>query len=141
MGKKFELHTRVRIQAVSWKRCIFSNMVITFWNCVLKKSKEFHVFFKFGWNLRLKLWKYGKLKENHESNKCQYFFANISPTKARIFLKFYLVVNYYLVCLTLECHEDLCTNVRARVVNARTRAGVRWGGWNYRVIWTKLVGL
>ena len=48
--KKFELHTRAKIQAVSWERCPFSNEILTFWNCASKNSKEFHVFLKFGGN-------------------------------------------------------------------------------------------
>ena len=31
--------------------------------------------------------------------KHQYCFANISVTKAQIFMKFYVVVNYYLVII------------------------------------------
>ena len=52
-------------------------------------------------------------------NKCQYCFANISPTKALIIMKFCVVVNYYLVSLSLKFHEDPCINVRTPVVNAR----------------------
>ena len=47
---KFELHTRARIQAVSWERCTFSNEILTFCNCASKNAKEFNVFFKFGGN-------------------------------------------------------------------------------------------
>ena len=79
---------------------------------------EFYVFFKSGWNLGLKISK-SKLIENHGSNKCQYCFANISPTKAPIIMKFCVVVNYYLVSLSLKFHEDPCINVRTPVVNAR----------------------
>ena len=53
--------------------------------------------------------------------KDQHCFANISATKARIFMKFYVVVNYYLVNLSFKFHEDPNSNARARVVNARTR--------------------
>ena len=48
-----------------------------------------------------------------------YFFANISATKARIFIKFCVVVNYYLVSLSFKFHKDSCINAHARVVNAR----------------------
>ena len=51
--------------------------------------------------------------------KHQYCFANISTTKTRIFMKFYAVTNYYLAGLSSKCHEDLCTNVRTQVINAR----------------------
>ena len=50
----------------------------------------------------------------------QFYFANISATKARIFMKFYVVVYYYLVNLCVKFHDDPCINARARVVNART---------------------
>ena len=36
-------------------------------------------------------------------------------------MKFYVVVNHYLVTLSLKFYEDLCTNERAQVVNTRTR--------------------
>ena len=62
-----------------------------------------------------------RVYDSYGSNKCQYCFANISPTKARIFMKFYVVVNHYLVSLSFKFHEDWCRNEPARVVNARTR--------------------
>ena len=34
-------------------------------------------------------------------------------------MKFYVVVNYYLVSLSFKFHKDLCINARARAVNAR----------------------
>ena len=36
-------------------------------------------------------------------------------------MKFYMVVNYYLVSLSFKFHKNPCTNARAQVVNARTR--------------------
>ena len=52
-------------------------------------------------------------------SESQYCFANISATEASIFMKFYVVVNYYLVTLSFKFYEDPCINARARVVNAR----------------------
>ena len=49
--------------------------------------------------------------------KDQHCFANISATKAQIFMILYLVVNYYLVGLSLKFHEDPCINARTQVVN------------------------
>ena len=49
----------------------------------------------------------------------QFYFANISATEAWIFMKFYMVVNYYLVRLSFKFHP--CINESARVVNARNR--------------------
>ena len=51
----------------------------------------------------------------------QFYFANISTTKARIIIKFYMVLKYYLVSLSFKFHDDLCINERVRVVNAHTR--------------------
>ena len=48
-------------------------------------------------------------------------FANISATEAPIFMKFYVVVNYYLVSLDFKFHEDLGINVLAQVVIVRAR--------------------
>ena len=45
----------------------------------------------------------------------------VKSTEAQIFMKFYAVVNYYLVSLSFKFHEDRDSNARARVVNARTR--------------------
>ena len=49
----------------------------------------------------------------------QFYFANISTTKARIFMKFYVVVNFYLLRLSFKFHEDSSINAHARVVNRR----------------------
>ena len=35
-------------------------------------------------------------------------------------MKFYMVVNFYLVNLSFKFHEDLFSNARARVLNAHT---------------------
>ena len=43
-------------------------------------------------------------------SKIQYCFANISTTEARILMKFYMVVNYYLVSLGFKFYEDPCIN-------------------------------
>ena len=48
--------------------------------------------------------------------KHQYCFANISATKARINMKFYVVINYYLVSFYFKFHEYSCINAPARVV-------------------------
>ena len=58
------------------------------------------------------LWKY---IENQGLNKHQYCFANISGTKARIFMKFYVVVNYYLVSLSFKFYKNPCTYARTRL--------------------------
>ena len=49
----------------------------------------------------------------------QFYFANISTTKARIFMKFYVVVNFYLVSLSFKFHTDLCIDACTNVGNTR----------------------
>ena len=68
------------------------------------------------------------------STESQFYFANISATEARIFMKFYMVVNYYLVNLNFKFHEDLNSNARARVINARTRDKTRVRVYNSYVL-------
>ena len=57
--------------------------------------------------------------------KYQYCFVNISATKAQIFMKLYVVVNYFLVSLSLKFHEDLCINAHTPVVKARVHVLLR----------------
>ena len=57
--------------------------------------------------------------------KHQYCFANISATKAQVFMKFYVMVNYYLVSICIKFHEDSCINARTRVVQARVHVLLR----------------
>ena len=45
-----------------------------------------------------------KIHRKLMSTESQFYFANISATKAWIFMKFYMVVNYYLVSLSLKGH-------------------------------------
>ena len=53
--------------------------------------------------------------------KHQYCFANISATKARIFMKYYLVVNYYLASVSFKFHDHPCIKACALAINrART---------------------
>ena len=54
-------------------------------------------------------------------SESQYCFANISATEARIFMKFYVVVNLYLVSLNFKFHEDPFVNARPRGGNVRIR--------------------
>ena len=81
-----------------------------------------------------KIWpRYGQNKKSYETVKIwkihwklkylesRYCFANISATKARIFIKFYVVVNSYLMSLSFKFHGDPSINARTRVVNARIR--------------------
>ena len=43
----------------------------------------------------------------------QFYFADISATEAWIFMKFYMVVKYYLENLSFKFHEDWLRLVRA----------------------------
>ena len=65
----------------------------------------------------LKFWKHAKCIQNQGLNKCQYCFANISVTKARIVMKFYMVVIYYLVLIFMNIRAQMrdtsCKRARA----------------------------
>ena len=112
---------------MSWERRSFSNEILTFWNCAFKNSKEFHVVFKFGRIFDAQIMKCEKCIENQGLNKCKYCFANISATKARIFMKFYVAVNLscelkcthksckcvHLCFIARACLNDLCASICA----------------------------
>ena len=49
----------------------------------------------------------------------QFYFAYISAIKTWIFMKFYVVVNYYLMSLSFKFHDDPCINACAQVINMR----------------------
>ena len=74
----------------------------------------FNVVMKFWWMLQ-------KIYRKLLITESQFYFANISATEARIFMKFYMVVKYYLESSSYKFHEDPCINARAQVVNTHTR--------------------
>ena len=100
-------------------KLFFNHNIGSFWFLVSKKIHKHSVINILGRLLgfiNVKVWKMPwKLK----FSESQYCFANISATEARIFIKFYVVVNYYLVSLCFKFREDPCISARARVVNAR----------------------
>ena len=53
----------------------------------------------------MEMWKIHWILKYLES---QYCFANISATKAWIFMKIFMVANYYLVSLSFKFHKDPC---------------------------------
>ena len=94
---------------------------IAFWYMISKKCQNHSVIFHL-WRLwRCIIEEIWKIHWKSTIKKTQCCFANISPAKAPIFTKFYMVVNYYLVSLCIKFHEDPCINARAGVVNARSR--------------------
>ena len=79
-----------------------------FWYLVSKKFHNHEVIIRLLRLLRcetVKIWKRHWKLMFSESQCC---FANISRTEALIFMKFYVVVNYYLVNWTFEFHEHSC---------------------------------
>ena len=93
----------------------------TFWYNIQKSFKCMYVLIHLERLLRCEtdnIWKmHWKLKYS-ESQNC---FANISETKSWIYMKSYMVVNYYLVSLNFKFHKNSYSNAWSRVVNARTR--------------------
>ena len=104
---------------MSWDWCFHFTDIGPFWDLVSKKIHNHSVIIHF-WRLwRCIIAEISKIHWKSKIEKHQYYFANISATKARIFMKFYVVVNYYLVGLYFKFHKDSCINARARVVNTR----------------------
>ena len=118
--KEYELNAQAKKQPISWDICPFHHYIGTFWYLVSKKFHDHPVIIHLERLLRCKTVKIWKIHWKLKYSESQYCFANISAMKARIFMKIFMVVNYYLVSLSLKFHEDLAINVRARFENART---------------------
>ena len=106
-----------------WPIFLFHYYIGTFWYLV---SKNFHfhpVIIHLERLLRCETVKICKIHRKLKYSESQDCFGNISPTKAQIFMKFYMVVNYYLVSLSLKFYiiKHSCTNAHKQVVHARTR--------------------
>ena len=114
------LIAQARFQPKTLERWTFSDEIGTFWYLV---SEKFHnhllVIIHLVRLLRCKTVKIWKIHWKLKYSESQYCFANISAMEARIFTKFYMVVNYYLVSKSLKFYEYPCINAHARVVNAR----------------------
>ena len=120
MSKVICLWESLKIQNMSWDWCFHFTEIGPFWDLVSKKFHNHSVIINL-WRLRrCIIAEIPKIHWKSMIKKHQYYFANISATKAWIFMKFYVVINYYLVGLYLKFHKDSCINARARVVNART---------------------
>ena len=117
--EKYQIPTLTRKQSVSLKWCHFLPYPSPFWYLVSKKIHNHSVIIHLVRLLRCETVKIWKIHWKLKYSESQYCFANISAMEARIFMKFYMVVNYYLESLTLKFHGYLSTNARARVVNAR----------------------
>ena len=69
----------------------------------------------------LKFWKYGKYIENQDLNKRQYCFANISATKASIFMKLKTFIHEIVKNCQINFRKYPCIYTRTRGVNVRAR--------------------
>ena len=98
---------------------IFEYLIVLAVEKCLRSLNLSKIWPRYGQNERsyetVKIWKIHWKSKYSES---QYYFANISATKARIFMKFFVVVNFYLVNLSFKFHKDPCINVCEQVVNA-----------------------
>ena len=73
---------------------------------VSKKYHKHSVIIHFVRLLRCETVKIWKIHWKLNYSESQYCFANISAMEALIFMIFFVVVNYYLVSLSLKFHED-----------------------------------
>ena len=111
VSKVICLWESLKIQNMSWDWCFHFTEIGPFWYLVSKKFHN-HLVIIHLW----RLWgciiaEISKIHWKSMIKKHQYCFANISATKAWIFMKFFVVI-------CLKFHEDLCINAHARVVNA-----------------------
>ena len=150
MSKVICLWESLKIQNMSWDWCFHFTEIGPFWDLVSKKFHNHSVIIHL-W--RLRRWKIAEISKIHWKSmikKHKYCFANISATEARIFMKFYVVVNIYLVSLSFKFHEDPCINARARAINAhardlsrvrafttRVRAFTNGSSWNLKFKFTR----
>ena len=132
--EKYQIPTLTRKQSVSLKWCHFLPYPSPFWYLVSKKIHNHSVIIHLVRLLRCETVKIWKIHWKLKYSESQYCFANISAMEARIFMKFYMVVNYYLVNLSFKFNEDLNSNARARVINARTRNRTRVRVYNSYVL-------
>ena len=121
VSKVICLWESLKIQNMNSDWCFHCTEIGPFWDLVSKKFHKHSVIIHL-W----RLWsciiaEISKIHWKSRIKKHQYCFENISATKAQIFMKFYVVVIYYLVIICIKFHSDLCINARARVVNASTR--------------------
>ena len=84
--------------------------------------------------IMVKIWKmHWKLKYL----KSQYCFVNISAMKNHIFMKFYRVINYYLVNISFKFHEDAHVLSRLRVFTTCVRVCMHGSSWNFKLKLTR----
>ena len=117
--EKYQIPTLTRKQSVSLKWCHFLPYPSPFWYLVSKKIHNHSVIIHLVRLLRCETVKIWKIHWKLKYSESQYCFANISATEARIFMKFYVMVNSYLASLSFKFHEDPDSNARVRVINAR----------------------
>ena len=119
--EKYQIPTLTRKQSVSLKWSHLLPYPCPFLYLVSIKIHYHSVIIHLVRLLRCKTVKIWKIHWKLKYSENQYCFAYISATEAWIFMKFYVVVNYYLVSLSFKFHEDPCINARTQVVNARIR--------------------
>ena len=117
--KKYELIAQAKKKPISLLIPPFHHYSGTFWYLVSEKCDDHPVIIHLEILLRCETIQIWKIHWKLKYSESRYRFANISATKVWIFMKFYMMVNYYLVNLTFKVHKDLFTNARVRVVNAR----------------------
>ena len=71
------------------------------------------------------MWKYVKYIEKLMIFKSQYCFANISATKAQIFMKFKIYIHKIVKIHQMIFRKDPCTHTRTGRVNVRTHVSSR----------------
>ena len=86
--KNYLLINQATKQPISWDRCLFVHQICTFWYLVSKNFNSYSVIFNLRRLWRCKTLEICKIHRKLMNFISQYCFANISATKASIFMKF-----------------------------------------------------
>ena len=100
--KNYLLIAQAKKKPISLAICPFDYYIGIFWYLVSKKFNDHPVIIHLEILLRCETVQIWKIHWKLKYLESRYCFANISPTKAWIFMKFFTVVNYYLVNLSLN---------------------------------------
>ena len=104
VSKVIFLWESLKIQNMSSNWCFHFTEIGPFWDLVSKKFQNHSVIIHL-WRLRrCIIAEISKIHWKSVIKKRQYCFANISTTKAQTFMKFYVVINYYLVSICIKFH-------------------------------------
>ena len=106
---------------MSWKGCFLFPETGPFWYLVSNKFHSYSVIIHLWWFWRLIYVQICKIHWKFMIFKSQYCFANISTTKAPIFMKFETYIHKIVKNHQMIFRKDPCKHAPTRFVNVRAR--------------------